>query len=290
MTISESFTELLRRIQPLASEVDAAQLHLDTIKTRLKTVFAVSDCRTTGSFARGTSIRGFSDTDLFAIFRKSEFTRGGSLINSDTALGNVRQELVNRYPSTPVHKDVMAIVVPFSDGRKVDVVPALFDRMHESKWPVYLIPDGGGDWMQTCPSLYDAYIAQANTQSGGKLFYVAQLMKFWRECRSPRIPLSSCHIEMVLAWEEVCKGVKPYAECVRDLLRSLTDRECRAMQDPFRIGGYIPAVKTASQREIALRSVANSRDHANSAVQAELWDLHEARRQWDIVFNGQFPC
>jgi hypothetical protein len=144
--------------------------------------------------------------------------------------------------------------------------------------------------MRTSPALYDAYIREANREAGGKLIQVAQFMKFWRECREPRIPLSSFHIEMILASEEVCKGVKSYAECMLDILRNLARRECRAMQDPYDIAGNIPAVKTLSQRERAQNSIVNSRDHAQSARGAELGsDLEEARRQWDIVFNGSFP-
>lgn len=52
----------------------------------------------------------------------------------------------------------------------------------------------------------------------------------------------------------------------------------------------IPAVRTESQRERALASVSNSRNHADSARTAEAnGDLQEARRQWDIVFNDKFP-
>ena len=290
MTISESFTTLIGRIQPLESEMDSARQHLAAIKTRLETNFDLVDCRKSGSFARGTSISGISDTDLFAVFRKRNFTRAGSLINSNTALANVRQALLQRYPNTFIGKDVMAVVVSFADGRNVDVVPALFDSMFKEKWPVYLMPDGSGGWMQTCPSLYDAYVAQANGQSGGKLIYVTQLMKFWRECRNPRIPISSFHIEMVLASEEVCKGVKSYSVCMLELLRSLARRECRAIRDPYGIAGNIPAVKTANQRERAFSAVLNSRNHAESAIAAESRrDIQEARRQWDLVFNGDFP-
>lgn len=289
MTISESFQELIRRIQPLESEVQAARQHLATIKTRLEAVFAISSCRTIGSFSRGTSIRGFSDTDILPVFRKAEFTWGGYLINSNTALDNMRKALLERYPYSQIQRDGMAIVISFSDGRQVDVVPGIFDSMYREKWPIYLIPDCAGGWMQTCPSLYDAYILGGNNESGGQLAYVAQLMKFWRECRSPRIPLSSFHIEMVLAAEGLCKGVKSYATCMLEILRSLARRECRAMRDPYGIAGNIPAVKTASQRERALASVSNSRDHAASAVSASTYDIHEARRQWDIVFNGKFP-
>ena len=290
MTISESFQLLIGRIQPLETELQAARQHLATIRTRLETEFEVSKCFPIGSFARGTSIRGFSDTDLLAVFRKTVFTWGDNLINSDTALEKVRVALAERYPNSDVYKDGIAIAVSFSDGRHVDVVPGVFDSMFKEKWPIYLIPDGSGTWMQTSPSLYDAYLSGANTESGSKMLYVAQLMKFWRECREPRIPLSSFHIEMVLASEEVCKGVKSYSNCMLEILRSLSRRECRAMRDPYGIAGNIPAVKTASQRERALASVTNSRDHAESAVSADRrGDLNEARRQWDIVFNTKFP-
>jgi len=293
MNISESFAALIGRIQPLQSELDAARQHRDTIKTRLEKDFDLSSCRPIGSSARETSIRDFSDTDLLAAFRKTSFTRGGTLVSSDTALDNVRKALAERYPNSAVYRDGIAIAVSFSDGRHVDVVPGLFEKMHElgsTKWPVYSIPDGGGSWMQTSPTLYDAYILEANRESGGKLLQVAQLMKFWRECREPRIPLSSFHIEMILASEDLCKGVKSYAQCMLDILRSLARRECRAMRDPYDIAGNMPAVKTVSQRERSLASVINSRNHADSARTAEIaGDLQDARKQWDIVFNGAFP-
>jgi len=290
MTINESFFEFIRRKQPLDSELQAAKQHLATIRTRLETEFEVSKVIPIGSFARGTSIRGFSDTDLLAVFRKTVFTWGDNLINSETALEKVRQTLVERYPNSEIYKDGIAIAVSFTDGRQVDVVPGIFSSMFREKWPIYLIPDSDGGWMQTCPSLYDAYISGANKESGSKLIYVAELIKFWRECREPRIPLSSFHIEMVLANEEVCKGVKPYSSCILKILQSLARRECRAMRDPYQIAGNIPAVKSSSQRERSLASVINSRNHAQSAVDAEQsGDLNEARRQWDIVFNGNFP-
>lgn len=289
MTTSESFLELIRRIQPLDSEIQAARQHLATIRARLESEFDVSKCFPIGSFSRSTSIRGFSDTDLLAVFRKPVFTWGNSPINSDSAIEKVRIALAERYSSSNVYKDGIAVAVSFSDGRLVEVVPAMFDSMYREKWPVYLIPDNAGGWMLSCPSLYDAYLAEANTESGGKLIYVAQLIKFWRECRTPRIPLSSFHIEMLLATEEICKGVRTYPDCMLGLLRSLAMRECRAMRDPYDIAGNIPAVKTASQRERALASVVNSRDHAASAVAAATYDINEARRQWDIVFNGKFP-
>lgn len=118
MTINESFFEFIRRKQPLDSELQAAKQHLATIRTRLETEFEVSKVIPIGSFARGTSIRGFSDTDLLAVFRKTVFTWGDNLINSETALEKVRQALVERYPNSEIYKDGIAIAVSFTDGRR----------------------------------------------------------------------------------------------------------------------------------------------------------------------------
>lgn len=144
--------------------------------------------------------------------------------------------------------------------------------------------------MAACPARHNAYINAANLQSGGKLRRVAQLLKYWRECRSPRVPLSSFHIEMILASRGICRGVKTYAACVTEVLQNLASRECRALQDPLGIAGNIAAVKTDNQRESALASVKNARDHAKDACVADYaGDVEEAWRQWDIVFNYEFP-
>lgn len=287
--VARRFLLLLQRIQPTAAERARATQHVAVIKARLNTVFEVSSTRITGSGARGTSIRGSSDIDLFAVFRKNNFTRGGYLIGSDTVLEHVRKQLLARYPSSNVGRDIMAVTARFSDGHQVDVVPALFDSFSQGQ-PVYLIPDGAGGWMKTSPGLHDKYIDRANVLSGGKLRYVAQMMKYWRECRNPRISISSFHLEMLLAQEHTCRGVKSYAECMRDAFRLLAARSCRDLQDPLGISGYVPAARTENQRQVAHASIANSRDHAVAALEWEPVNAAEAIRQWNIVFNYSFPA
>lgn len=288
MSVSNSFQTLLSRLQPLDSEIQAANGHIKTVKARLESVFSVSKVLVTGSGARGSFIRGKSDVDLFVVVSRDQLRWGDRYVASTTALDNFRKELQGRFWNTSVYKDVHAVVVDFADCR-VDVVPAFFAGTASNNWPLYSMPDGQGGWMQTSPDLHNAYIAQADKESGGKLKYTAQLMKFWRECRKPRIPLSSFHIEMVLASEGICKGPKSYALCVRDLLQSIASRDCRAIRDPYGITGNISCVKTEAQRNNALASVKHSREHAKSACLAEDISVSEAKRQWDIVFNQQFP-
>ncbi len=291
MSAADSFHTLLERIAPSDIQRQRIATHRDTIAARLKNQFAFYKLLTIGSYARGTDIAGESDVDLFAVFTKEEVTWGNSVKSSTTMLDNVRIALEGRFPNTTIRRDVHAIVVAFSSGVSVDVVPAYFAGMtSDNRFPIYAMPDGAGGWMRVSPDAHTSYIAQADGQAVGKLRGTARLMKFWRTCRSPIIPLSSFHIEMVLAQETICAGVKTYATCVTELLMKLAARDCSALRDPLGIAGNIPAVKVPSMQQRTIDSVCNSRDHAKSAESSDYWgSTAEARRQWDIVFNGHFP-
>jgi hypothetical protein len=267
------------------------ETHRDAISSRLGSQFDLYRLLTIGSFVRGTDIAGQSDVDLFAVFKKDEITWGGSVKSSTTMLDNVRAALVGRFPNSSIERDVHAIVVKFSSGVTVDVVPAYFAGMTtDSRFPTYAMPDGSDGWMRVSPDAHRAYINEADTQSVGKLRGTARILKYWRSCRSPMIPLSSFHIEMVLAQERICTGAKSYASCFTELLMKLAARECSALHDPLGIAGNIPAVKVPSLHQRTTDAVRSSRDHAKSAQDNDYWGgTAEARRQWDIVFNGSFP-
>ncbi len=289
MNLAASFAILIHRIQPTDAEVARARQHATVIRTRLQTSFNLKRFIIAGSYSRGTSIHNSSDIDLFAVVSRDEARWGGSYISSTTMLDNIRHDLESRFPFTPIFRDVHAIVSQFGTTR-VDVVPAIFWGINEKQWPLYQMPDGAGTWMQTSPPTHNRYIKHMDSRSGGKLHRTAQLLKFWKNCRTPQVPLSSFHIEMLLGSGRICEGTKSYAACVTETLQLLAARECQALRDPLGIAGNIGATRSYFQRETALRSVVYSRDHAKDALRAEaLGDTREAKRQWNIVFNGQFP-
>jgi len=289
MNIANCFLKLIPRIQPMPAELALAQQHIATIRVRLNSAFKLSKVFVGGSFSRNTLIRGVSDIDLFAVIARSEATWGNRYESSETVLDRFRVQLAQRLPNTSLGRDVHAIVVPFSQGPSVDVVPAIFDQMINAR-PQYLIPDGDGSWMPTSPDRHNLYIHNANERSGGKVRRVAQIMKFWRQCSSTRFAMSSFHIEMLLASSGICIGVKSYAACVTDVLRILAERECRALQDPVDIAGLIPGVKTENQLANAVASVKYARNHAKEACVADYaQNPEEAWRQWNVVFQGYFP-
>lgn len=288
-TIADSFQEFLHSIAPTRPQVDAAERHLGTIKARLSEVYLVKKYITAGSYSRGTFIRGKSDVDMFAVIARECFRRGDSYVSSGTFLNKVKSEMYARFTSTTVRRDVQAVALEFGDC-SVDIVLAFYAGATPKGWPLYYIPNGTNGWMRTSPGLHNAYVKREDEAAGGKIRGTAQLLKFWRECRTPRVPLSSFHIEMVLASAGICKGAKSYAACVTQALQELAAKECRGLPDPMKVSGNIPSVRSEAQRERALASVRFSRDHAKSALQADYpGNLSEARRQWDIVFNGRFP-
>lgn len=288
MTINDSFKLLLSRIEPTQRQIDVAEQHLDTIKTRLKTVFTLKDFLRTGSYSRDTFNKGSSDIDVFAVVSRDEMRRGDNYITSNTALNRFKNELEGRFWNTKVYRDIQAVVVQFNDCQ-VDVVPAFFKGVTPQNWPLYSIPNGADGWMKASPALHNTYIAKENKPAAGKIRGTARLLKFWRDA-AQRVPISSFHIELTLAATGICKGAKSYADCVAETFQILARQECRGIKDPMKVSGHVPAVKSESQRESALKSVRYSRDKALDALAADSrGDLNEARRLWDIVFNRQFP-
>jgi hypothetical protein len=291
MNIPESFQSLIVRITPLQSELDNANGHADSIRARLQSSFKLKKFVIVGSHSRETAIRRYSDVDHFAVFSRDEFRWGNEYKSSNTVLNSIRDDLAQRFKQTPVHRDGPAVVASFGQGNySVDVVPAMFWEMNKDNWPIYYIPDGNGGWIPTSPELHNKYIRDADQRSRGKLKWTSQLVKFWRECRFPRIPIASFHLDLLLASQKVCEGVKSYAQCLTDAFRLLSTRDCRALQDPLGVSNLVNAVKTDSQLEAAKQAVVHAYDHAARALEAERHGkTQEARRQWNIVFNDKFP-
>lgn len=292
MRVAIAFNKLSNAIQPTPAGINKARLHIGSIKTRLANSFAVSRSLIIGSIARDTAVRGASDVDLLAVIRRDEIRRGDTLITSDTFIKKIRDDLNDRFPSTTVRRDGQAVVVHFGNGTEpVDVVPSIFHQFRgNSKSPVYLIPDGLGGWMETAPEAHSSYLRSMNEATTGKLRKTIQLIKHWRNCRNPSLPLMSLHLELLLASSKICVGAKSYSHCLRDAFSLLKQRECRGLHDPLGISGVIYAVQTAAQHEKLVAAVDYALEHSQRAVEAESnrrWE--EALHQWGIVFNGAFP-
>lgn len=291
MTVAAHFGELLKRIEPTQRDRIIYGTHEKTVRQRLETVFSTNRVIRVGSYSRGTSIRHTSDVDLMLVLRREEVRWGGQLKSSTTVLNNLRAQLSDRYFQTDVRRDRQAVVVQFRNNQyPVDVVPAAYHRHGGSTtYPIFIIPDGEGGWLETSPLAHNKFIKDADEASSRKLKRTAKLIKYWRYCREPHIPLNSFHVELLLASENICAGAKSYAQCFNHALEALAIRECLPLEDPVGISGLIEAANTESMRGKVQTAVLSSAQRSYNAVQAERdGNVREALRLWEIVFNYRF--
>lgn len=296
--IALAFRLLLKRIEPSPRDQEIYLTHEKTVKRRLETVFQTNRVVRIGSYSRGSSIRYTSDVDLMLVLKRDETRRGGGLMSSATVLNHVRDQLRERYWQTEVGRDKQAVVIGFRGNQyPVDVVPAVYSHHGDitefdggvKNYPIFLIPNGYGDWIETSPLAHNKYIRDANVASGGKLKQTAKLIKYWRRCRDPHIPLNSFYTELLLASEGICVGAKSYALCLNNALAGLANRGCSELEDPLGISGLIKASYTEPMRERATDATRSSAQRAYKAIMAKReGNIRETVRLWEIVFNHKF--
>ncbi|PTL75437.1 hypothetical protein DAT35_54970 [Vitiosangium sp. GDMCC 1.1324] len=274
--------------------MNARATHRRSIEQALDAAFKkFNKLEVIGSHTRGTAIRYHSDVDYLAVLGRDDVMRGGSVIQSSTVLTNVRKALAERFKNTEMRGDGPSVVVKFQGGDDaVDVVPGYYrGPTGNDGYPMYAIPDGNGGWLDTSPQRHGKYLKERDKASGHKLFRVVRLLKAWKHSRTSNIPFLSFHVELLLASEGTCDGIKSYAVCMRDAFRLLRDRGGRALNDPLGISGRIPIVYTDVKGRSLANHAAHAAEHADAALRAEdLGDLDEAFRQWRIVFNDEYPA
>lgn len=275
------------RLEPVPPEVDAARNHFRTIRSRLTQSFQMSRVVQIGSHARGTAIRHFSDVDILVVLRRREARWGGRIVTPTTFITRVCEDLRSRYTATAIRRDGQAVVLNFRGGRHaVDVVPAIYGRFEEGR-PIYVIPGGSDNWIDTSPERYKRIFQRANVASGGKLRRVSQLIRAWRFGRTPPFSLSSFYVDMLLATSGVAEGARSYGECLSLFFDELVRREARALRDPARIGGLISAAPSLAARERLLDGADLASNRASRALAYEDREKHdEARYLWGLMFNA----
>lgn len=293
-TVSEGFSTLLERIAPLAAEVEARASHAKVIRQALVSEFGdVSRLELIGSHTRRTAIRGYSDVDFLAVLKKRSVTRGESLVQPSTVLGRVKNALEDRLSGYGTRLGIRgpSVTIEFSQG-PVDVVPGFYNGTTAlDGYPVFAIPDAMGAWQDTSPQRHGKFIKEENERSRYTLSPTIRLLKRWKYSRNPAVPCLGFHIELLLAKEAVCVGARKYGECLLDAFRLIRDRDGSQLNDPLGISGRIPAVYTDAQASSLYKAAAYAADHAARAVDAEEGgNVDEAYRQWQIVYNQEFPA
>src|SRR6266496_745316 len=127
-----------------------------------------------GSYGRGTAIRGKSDLDMVFWLQPDDFSRYDNYEGNGQSglLQATRNSIRDTYPNTDVSGDGQVVVVTFSDGTQFDVVPA-FERDDES----FSFPDSndGGKWKKCDPRPEIAAVQKMDDKTNGNLKWLCRM-------------------------------------------------------------------------------------------------------------------
>lgn len=138
-----------------------------------------------GSYGRGTAVTT-SDIDILVEVPQEDYQRYHYAKGNGQSrlLQTVRAALLTTYPRTDIRADGQVVKVQFSDGMKMEILPA-FKKQPFWNLPVsgYSYPDtnGGGRWLSTDPKAEQNAMQEKNRSSNGLLFDTCKHIRYIRD-------------------------------------------------------------------------------------------------------------
>lgn len=279
--VNEAFASLLSWLTPSGTESAKAASHRLSIKACLEANFGMTNFFRAGSFGHGTSIRGYSDVDYFAVIPTDRLKR-----NSSLTLRQVKEALAARFTFTPVYVDSPAVAVQFgSEGWERHEITPVDLLFHTGRYNVYDMPNRYGDWMKSSPLGLNAYVNAENDRLNKKAKPLIRLIKLWNY--NAGVGLRSIYIELRVAEYLRGESAVVYPVDVLRALRHLKTKNLARMRDPLGLGADIFPCSGA-ERPTAYSKLSTAVARAEKAYHAP--DPREAFAWWTKVFGGDFPA
>jgi hypothetical protein len=182
MSVSEDFDQFNRNLR--VSNQEVIRRRYRTITKRLNIDYWDSTSETdhslyVGSYGRNTAIDGFSDLDVMMRLPDDVWLQYHRYVgNGQSALLQVvKSSLRQEYPTTNLRGDGQVVVVSFSDGMKIEVLPVF-----SATYADYYFPNtnDGGSWEMTSPKAEQRAFSEINKQCSGNLVKLCRMMRAWR--------------------------------------------------------------------------------------------------------------
>lgn len=145
----------------------------------------IANSRYVGSYGRGTAIDN-SDIDILVVLPREEYNRYDAHKGNGQSrlLQAVKEAIQTTYPKTDISADGQVVVINFSDGMKIEVLPAFKQIDWFGNWNgKYDYPDTnmGGNWRSTNPKAEQDAMRELNGVSNGLLFDTCKHMREIRD-------------------------------------------------------------------------------------------------------------
>ena len=253
--ISNFLQEELKEIN--AHDYDAIDRHKRTIEDKLKSEFDVEDLQFGGSHSTHTDVKGLSDIDMLADLGDFESSK-----SSDQVIKDFVNAIRERLPDTKVSSGVMAVTVEFSDGLKVQVLPAFRDREG------YQIPDPDGKgWISTYPKHFAQELTSVNQEQSGRVVPAIKLIK--SICDANNIEVSSYHVSnLALNAFKGYLGDKTYPKMLQHFFNKAKTLCTKPTSDPSGQTKYIDGDLSKTDRIRMAKVFAQVEAKVNEAMES----------------------
>jgi hypothetical protein len=265
----------------------------ERITKRLNLEFWSSESNTshsfyTGSFGRGTAIKGMSDVDMVFQLPYSEYEKyNGYVGNGQSALlQRVRTAVTKTYSETAIGADGQVVVIPFTDGITFELLPAFLNKDGS-----YTFPDSneGGSWKTTNPKPEIDAIASTDSECNGNLKYLCRMMRAWKSNWS--VPIGGLLIDtlayqFIRGWQYREKSFLYYDFMTRDFLAYLaTQDEKQTYWLSPGANQYVWRTENFEYKATRCRNI--SEEAIGHASKNETW---AARQSWREIYGTAYPA
>src|SRR3989441_828939 len=186
--MSDLFDSFISRITPTEHELEIARQHRDTVASRIR-LEGVVELINSGSYIKGTSIRPFTDLDLFVGFDATEYEA-----EEERVITRLHYHLGQSFPASQVRLQTHSVGVIFSDGFRVDVVPGFALTTRIGYYRVRNRDDGR--WVTTSISRHKEFFTKRQNLDA-RFRDMIRLAKHWKNQR--RRKYSSFLFELLVA-------------------------------------------------------------------------------------------
>ena len=232
-----------------------------------------------GSAAKGTIVRPIDDIDVLAVFSNANGAWSTYRFDSQAFLYRVRRAY-NGLSTAQVGARGQAVRIFFENGGHVDVAP-VFSHGND----VYGLPGGDGGWINTAPTVANAWFAKKHADLGYNLAPLVRLLKKWNNAHSRR--LRSFHLETITA-----STFKTLGSNRQSALTSFFEWAPSHLDvgDPGGQSGALSNYLTWAGRREVIQALSSAAERARKANEAEARGDHdEAKRLWQIILGSSFP-
>lgn len=237
-----------------------------------------------GSHGKRTRVRPPRDVDIAFLMPISQFNRYDDYSGNGQSqlLQDLRNVLLQRFPTTAISGNGQVVQVKFVSGHSVEVVPV---------WAInsrYLVPDthSGGSWKTSDYAAEQQNVADSDRATNGNTRKLIKMMKVWQQHRS--VPIKSLVLELravnfLARWEYAPNSSVYHDWMVRDFFAELIKNANNYCTIPGIDEKCQYGDEWLSKARTALAAATRACEHEGESLN------YLAAEEWQSIFGSLYP-